>query len=58
MGKLTFEQWKQELLAVVKKETGRTDVKLDDIGCREWYDSGVSPYMTFRETWNNENDCE
>jgi hypothetical protein len=53
-----FDDWKKELFAITLKETQCTNIKLNEESCREWFESGATPYQTFRETWNNENDCE
>lgn len=51
---VTYEQWKENLIAITAKELGMNEweVKINDTEARAWYESGISPYFTFRETWN------
>lgn len=56
---ISFEDWRAELIRVTAEKTGHpeADVKINDEAAREWYNSGATPYTTFRETWQNENDA-
>lgn len=51
-----YEKWKAELIRITAEKTGTPEheIKINDKGAREWYDAGVSPYFTFRETWGGE----
>lgn len=55
---LSFEAWKAELIRTTAKETRlqESEIKINDQEAREWYEGGFTPYVTFRETWQNEND--
>lgn len=46
--------WLAELYRVTREETKEPNVKINAEAAREWYDSGATPYQTFRETWGNE----
>jgi hypothetical protein len=58
MEKISFEQWKLELMILADKNSKIQGVCINDEPAREWYDSGFSPEETFRETWENDNDNE
>lgn len=53
---MTYEEWKAALIRVTAEKTGKQEheIKINDKGAREWYDAGVDPYHTFRETFANE----
>lgn len=53
---MSYEEWKAELIKVTAEETQRpaSEIKINDVEAKKWYDSGVPPYFTFRETYNNE----
>lgn len=55
---MTYEQWKAELIKVTAEKTNQPEyaIKISDDGAREWFDSGATPYQTFRETYQIEND--
>lgn len=55
---MTYEQWKQELIDVTAKETGRdkSEIKIGDAAAKEWFNDGIDPYYCFRENWNNDGD--
>ena len=57
--KLSFEEWKAELIRITAEETGKSanDIRLGE-GAREWYDDGFSPYATFRETYGHHSGYE
>jgi hypothetical protein len=50
---MSYEDWKAELIKVTAEETGRpaSEIKINDAGAKEWYNSGVPPYFTFRENY-------
>lgn len=50
-----FEDWLAELENVTFKETGEKS-KINKEGAREWFDSGATPYITFRENWQCDGD--
>lgn len=55
----SFEVWLDELYNVTALHTGidRNEIKINRAEVEQWYKDGFTPYMTFRETWENENDC-
>jgi hypothetical protein len=59
---LTFEAWIEELAQVTARETGMTIERARSIisrpDAKTWYDDGFTPFATFRETYNNENDSD
>lgn len=59
-GGMSYEQWKAQLIEVTAKETGRPahEIKINDDGARSWFEDGFTPYQTFRETYQNEQDTE
>lgn len=50
---MTFEDWKIELVQIASKSTGTDmcDIKINDQEAKVWYESGWTPYFTFRENW-------
>lgn len=54
----SYEDWKTELIRIAIEKTGQNviDKFVNDFEAMEWYDSGWTPYYTFRETWSNECD--
>ncbi len=59
MAEFTFEQWIEELIKITAQEINElpTTIKINMEAAREWYNDGFTPYMCFRETFNNEDDC-
>lgn len=57
--KITYEKWKQQLITVTAKETGRdiSEININDEGGKAWFNDGFTPLMTFRETYEMEDDC-
>lgn len=55
-----YRKWKEELISVTSEKTGRPayEIKINDDGAKKWFNSGATPYQTFRETYSNENDSE
>ena len=55
---MTYLEWKMELIQITARETKHQDweIKINDTAAKEWYDSVVSPYMCFRENWQNDGD--
>lgn len=53
-----YASWKKELITVTAANTGRlaSTIVINDIEALKWYNSGATPYQTFRETWEMEND--
>lgn len=51
-----YEQYAKELYKVTAEKTGLSEreVKINEKAAKEWYDSGATPYITFRETFANE----
>jgi hypothetical protein len=54
-----FKAWINELIRVTGEEIGEpeTAIKINMSEARKWFDDGFTPYQTFRETFNNEDDC-
>lgn len=54
---ITYEQWSAMLIKITAENTGQ---KEEDIilgsGAPLWYHDGFTPYQTFRETYQMEND--
>lgn len=59
---MTFKAWLEELAQVTAKETGMTIDKARFIinkgDAKTWWSDGYTPFATFRETYNNENDSD
>lgn len=57
---ITYEQWKADLIVVTADYTGRkeSEIKINDEEAIKWFNDGFTPYQTFRETYQNENDGE
>ena len=55
---MTYQEWKFELIQITARElkTPEWQIKINDMAAKEWYDSGVSPYMCFRENWQSDGD--
>lgn len=51
-----FMPWMQELHGLYKDATGDPEFRLNTKEARKWFDDGFTPYQTFRETFNMEND--
>jgi len=58
-GKMSFDEWKAELIKVTARATGQSEtaIKISDPDALIWYNDGFTPYQCFRETWNMENDA-
>lgn len=56
--KVTFPVWLAELYYVTANATGlpATEIKINEVAARKFYQDGFTPYYCFRETWNMEND--
>ncbi len=54
---LDFQRWKAQLIATTKqqlKDAGYSEpftFKINDVEAKKWFDSGATPYQTFRETY-------
>lgn len=55
---IPFEEWKAELIRVTARATGQSErsIRLKDDQAREWYDSGATPWQTFRENFDSDGD--
>lgn len=58
----SFEEWIVCLAfisneALMKHRSGQK-ITINRKSAREWYDAGFTPEMTFRETFEMEDDCE
>ncbi|HLZ16320.1 MAG TPA: hypothetical protein VKQ08_04745 [Cyclobacteriaceae bacterium] len=59
---LAFEVWLEELAKVTAEQTGMTLQRARSImrpaDAKTWWRDGYTPFATFRETYNNENDSD
>lgn len=55
---IPFEEWKDELIRVTARATGRSErsIVIKDQQAKEWYDSGATPWQTFRENFDCDGD--
>lgn len=56
--KIPFEDWKAELIRITARATEQSErrITINDNTAREWYDSGATPWQTFRENWDSDDD--
>lgn len=55
---IKFITWLKELHRLYKDATGDPEFNLNTKEARKWFDNGLTPYQTFRETYQMENDGE
>lgn len=53
-----FITWLKDLHGLFKDATGDPEFRLNTKEARQWFEDGFTPYQTFRETYQNENDGE
>lgn len=55
-----YQVWKEELIKLVAEKTifEISEIRINDAEAFKFFESGMSPYQTFRETWEMENDSE
>jgi hypothetical protein len=57
-GKVSYDEWKKELIQVTARATGQSEksIKISEPDAKMWYNDGFTPYQCFRETWDMEDD--
>lgn len=47
----TYDEWKRQLIIVTKQAAPNTEFKINDVEAQKCFDSGMSPWQTFRENF-------
>lgn len=55
-----YQKWKEDLIRLVAEKTifEISEIRIKDAVALTFFESGMSPSQTFRETWEIENDSE